>query len=266
VRYNLSDEITFYGTYATAFKAGGYNEQAVSKDNFTFEPEKASTLETGMKTRFYGGAATLNVGLFYTEFDDLQVSLFDGLNFAVGNAATATTYGAEIDGQLIPNSWLVLGGSIAYLHARYDEYTAGQCPFTPDSESGDVCDLSGRELSRAPEWEVSFTPLISLSRMIPLLGESIPVDIGVGITMTYRSHLYNTVDLDPVDSMGGHTEVGGSLKFVGLDGNWEIAVSVKNATDKTILLGGNDVPIQPGSHAGVMAGGRRMFAEFTYHL
>jgi iron complex outermembrane receptor protein len=266
VRYTLSDEITVYGTYATAFKAGGYNEQAVTKDNFTFEPEQASTLETGVKTRFYGGAATLNVGLFYTEFDDLQVSLFDGLNFSVGNAATATSYGAEIDGQLIPNSWLVLGGSIAYLHARYDEFTAGQCPFTPESESGDVCDLSGRELSRAPEWEVSFTPLISLSRMIPLLGESIPVDIGVGITMTYRSHLYTTVDLDPVDSMGGHTEVGGGLKFAGLDGDWEVAVSVKNATDKTILLGGNDVPIQPGSHAGVMAGGRRIFAEFTYHL
>ena len=267
VRYDWSEEVSLYLTYATAFKAGGFNEQSVDDTNLTFEPENAKTYETGVKTRFYNGAATLNFGLFYTEFDNLQVSLFDGLNFSVGNAAKAISKGVEVDGQLIPVDWYALTASVAYLNARYTSYPEGQCP----AERGDAatsesafCDLGGRELTRSPEWEVSIGNLISLSQMSDWLGDLVPVDIGIGLFATYRAHQYLTTDLDPIDAMAGHTEVTAILSIKDLPESWSFNVSVKNLTDKVILQGASDVPLQPGSHSGVIAEPRRFFAELKY--
>lgn len=261
VRYDVSDEITMYATYATAFKAGGFNEQAADDTNLTFEPEEAVTYEAGIKSRFYNGAATLNVGLFRTEFDNLQVSLFDGLNFVVGNAAAAVSQGIEIDGQLIPSDWLVFIGSTAYLDAYYTEYEDGQCPATSEESK---CDLSGKELTRAPELEASLTTLISLTNLIPSLGEAVPFDIGLGIFINYRDHQFLTTDLDPVDAMEAHTEVGAALSFKDESEQWDFTISVKNLTDEIILQGAVDVPLQPGTHAGVIGAPRRVYAELKY--
>ncbi len=260
-RYEWSDEVTLYATYARAFKAGGFNEQAVDDTNLEFEPEKAETYEAGIKTRFFGGAATLNVGLFYTSFENLQISLYNGTNFEVGNAATAISQGAEIEGQLLPNQWLSLAGSIAYLDARYDEFPDGQCPATSSMES---CDLGGRELTRAPEWEVAFNPKVSLTRLVPWMGENLPFDAGVGMSFAYRSHQYFSTDLDPIDAQGGHTEVGAVVKLTSLDEDWTFMLSGRNITDKKIQAHGQDVPLQPGSHFATMEGYARYYAEFQY--
>ncbi len=261
VRYDLTEEITLYATYATAFKAGGFNEQAVDNTNLEFEPEEATTIEAGLKSRFLNGAATLNVGLFHTDFENLQVSLYNGTNFVVGNAATATTYGVEIEGQLLPAQWLSLGGSIAYLHARYDEFTDGQCIATSGE---DACDLSGRELTRAPEWEATFAPMLSFSKLIPWLGDNVPASIGMGLNLSYRAHQYFSTDLDPIDTQPGHTEIGGQIKISGLDENWSLAISVRNLNDKKIKAHGQDVPLQPGTHLATMEPETRWYGEFQY--
>ncbi|WP_197465694.1 TonB-dependent receptor [Zhongshania aliphaticivorans] len=266
VRYDLNDEISLYATYATAFKAGGFNEQAVDDTNLEFEPENAKTYEAGVKTRFYNGAATLNVGLFYTEFSDLQVSLFDGLNFSVGNAASAISQGVEIDGQLLPTDWFAFTGSLAYLDATYSEYKDGQCPANggTSATSDSTCDLTGRELPRAPKWEVSVSNLISFTRMSSWLDDALPIDIGIGLFATYRAQQYLTTDLDPADAMGGHTELSAALSFTDEAEHWDFTVSVKNISNKIILAGSNDVPLQPGSHSGVISEPRRVFAELKY--
>lgn len=261
MRYEWSDEVTFYATYARAFKAGGFNEQAVDDTNLEFEPEEAETYEAGVKTRFLGGAATLNVGLFYTSFDNLQISLYNGTNFEVGNAATAISQGVEIEGQLLPTQWLSLAGSIAYLDAHYDEFKDGQCPATSELEA---CDLSGRELTRAPEWEVTFNPKVSLTRLVPWMGENLPFDAGVGATFSYRAHQYFSTDLDPIDAQGGHTEVGAVIKLTSLDEDWTFMLSGRNITDKKVQAHGQDVPVQPGTHFATMEGYARYYAEFQY--
>ncbi|WP_219042565.1 TonB-dependent receptor [Zhongshania aquimaris] len=261
VRYDISDDINFYATWATAFKAGGFNEQSVDNTNLEFEPEEALTWEAGTKMRLLDGAATLNIGLFYTEFDNLQVSMFNGINFTVGNAASAISKGVEIEGQLVPASWLSLGGSIAYLNARYDKYLGGQCVATSEQ---DTCDLSGAELTRAPEWEITFNPRVSASDLIPSLGEYLPIDLGFGLDMTFRTTQYFSTDLDSSDKQGSHTEINGNMRIAGLNGDWTVLLSAKNITDKLIQLHGGDVPLQPGSHFGTFNTGRRYFVEFQY--
>lgn len=261
IRYEFSEEITAYATYATAFKAGGFNEQAVDTTNLEFEPEEAVTYEAGIKTRFFGGAATLNVGLFYTSFDNLQVSIYNGTNYVVGNAAATTSKGVEIEGQFLPAQWLALDASIAYLYSRYDDFPDGQCPATSGME---VCDLGGRELRRAPEWEATFNPKISFNRLIPWMGEHLPFDVDLGLNMTYRAHQYFTTDLDPIDQQRGHTEIGGQIKISSLDEDWAITISGRNLTSKKILIHAQDVPLQPGTHLGILEPEAVYYAEIRY--
>ncbi len=261
IRYEIDDNTSLYATWATAFKAGGFNEQAVDNTNLEFEPEEASTLEAGAKMRLLDGAATLNVGLFYTEFDNLQVSMFNGTNFTVGNAASAISQGVEVEWQLLPSTWLSLGGSIAYLSARYDDFIRGQCIATSNMET---CDLSGRELTRAPEWEITFNPRLSVIELLPSLSDMIPIDIGFGLDFSYRSEQYFNNDLDQLDKQDAYTEVNGNMRIAGFNEDWSVLLSAKNITDQLIQAHGGDVPLQPGTHFGTFEGGRRYFVEFQY--
>ena len=258
VRYEMNEEITFYATWAKAFKAGGFNEAAVGESNLEFEPENAKTYEAGTKMRLLDGAATLNIGLFSTEFDNLQVSLFNGTNFSVGNAASATSRGVEIESQLLPAPWLALNLSLAYLDSRYDKFPDAQCIATSGQT---VCDLSGERLTRAPEWEATLVQRWNLSRLIPGL-DVLPFSVGLGMDTTFRDLQYFSTDLDPIDSQGATTEVNANLRVSGLDDNWSVTLLARNVTRRVIQAHGQDVPLQPGSHFGTMNALDRYFVEF----
>lgn len=260
LRYELTEEINLYATYARAFKAGGFNEQAATSDNLEFEPEKAQTWEAGAKMRFADGLATLNIGLFHTSFEDLQVSMYNGINFSVGNAASAISQGVEIEGRIIPANWLDLQVSVGWLDAYYDSYPDAPCP--ADSEE-DACDLTGETLARAPEFEVAFGPRISLTNLIPGL-DKLPLEIGMGLDALYRSDQLYSTDLDPFDGQEAVTEVNAQLRFAGLGDDWSFVISGRNITDENILAHSQDVPLMPGTHFGTVYPGRRFFAELRY--
>lgn len=260
VRYEPTEDITLYATWAKAFKAGGFNEAAVSSDNLEFEPEKAETYEAGTKMRLLNGAATLNVGFFSTDFDNLQVSLFNGTNFSVGNAASARSRGVEIESQLLPAPWLALNLSLAYLDSRYDSFPDAQCIAT----SGETaCDLSGERLTRAPEWEATLVQRWNLSRLIPALSD-LPFTLGLGIDATFRDHQFFSTDLDPLDAQGATTEVNANVRLSGLDDNWSVTLLGRNVTRRLVQAHGQDVPLQPGTHFGTMNPLDRYFVEVLY--
>ncbi|MFT5605798.1 MAG: iron complex outermembrane receptor protein [Paracoccaceae bacterium] len=258
VRYELNDEITFYGTWAKAFKAGGFNEAAVTEANLEFEPEKAETFEAGSKMRLLNGAATLNIGLFSTDFDNLQVSLFNGTNFSVGNAASATSRGVEIESQLLPSPWLALNLSLAYLDSRYSSFPDSQCIATSGQTA---CDASGKRLTRAPEWESTLIQRWNLTKLIPWLN-SLPFSLGAGLDATFRDHQYFSTDLDPIDTQGPTTEINANFRVSSLDDNWTVTLLARNITRREIQAHGQDVPLQPGSHFGTMQPLDRYFVEF----
>jgi iron complex outermembrane receptor protein len=63
----------------------------------------------------------------------------------ISNAAAATIRGAELDGAWQLGGGLRVGGHLAWLGARYDEYIAVDV-------GGVTGDVSGHLLSNAPEW------------------------------------------------------------------------------------------------------------------
>ena len=147
-----SDSTMLYMSWSQGSKAGGYDARsnnptappAVPCTNpptntvpagctpaggigtFEYNDEKASNLEFGAKLRL-GGTFEMNAALYLTDFEDLQVSTFDGvLGFNVRNAGQAEIKGVEIDARWQATQNLMLVGSIAYTDFEFTDYI-GQC-------------------------------------------------------------------------------------------------------------------------------------------
>src|SRR5262249_30762620 len=127
----------------------------VDEGSFEFEDEKALSYEVGSKLTLLGDTLELGIAFFYTTFDNLQVSIFDGtLGFNFGNAAQATTQGMELDGRwAITEKWS-LGGSLGYLDFEFDDFPNGQCNQgqTPTDPVTGKCDYSGKSNQYVADW------------------------------------------------------------------------------------------------------------------
>jgi iron complex outermembrane receptor protein len=141
----LGRGVLAYAAATRGFKSGGFNISS-REPGRAFAPEWAWGYEAGVKATLRGGRARLNLVLFHTDYRDLQVQITirPGV-IDISNAAAARIRGAELEGAWQLASGLRLGGHLAWLDARYDEYLAV-------GVGGVTGDVSGRFLSNAPEW------------------------------------------------------------------------------------------------------------------
>jgi|GEM_PF-1456984 len=87
-------------------------------DTSDFAPEFVDSYELGFRYE-YGGRGRLSVTGFYSDYSDLQVSVFNGLTFEVINAGTSTSQGIEVENTFAVNEDLTLNISGTYLDATY---------------------------------------------------------------------------------------------------------------------------------------------------
>lgn len=247
--YYFTDDIMGYVTASTGFKGGGFNTEVnnPAASPFEFEEESSKAVEVGLKSTLLDGAATFNVSIFKTEFDDLQVSGFEGLAFIVGNAAKATSQGVEIDGMWRVSERLTLGGSYSYLDAEYDDYDNAPCTVAQKAASAVPAscqqDLSGRPLHYAPENTASLNAEYEMP-----VGED--YELSFAVDLNYSDDFFLQNDLDPEDSQESFTKVNARVVVKNLLDDWELALIGKNLTDKRTANNATDLPVlENGAHA-----------------
>ena len=249
VRYEPGESTMLYGTAARGFKSGGFNAQPTNADQLEFDEEDALSFELGVKSELLGGAARLNAAAFYTSFDGLQVSTFDGASFVVGNAASADIYGLEYDAMLIAPYGFLLSLNGAYTRARYDNFDTAPCSALDTSDP--PCDLSGDRLRLAPEFKTSVTVgWQGRLHHLPLIAQA-------GITGTYNTDVPLATDLNDVAVREPGTTLGIRAGVETLDGDWFITVFGENITDREYLAAAQDVPGLRGTFFGGVMPDRR---------
>ncbi len=149
--YKLSSDVFLYGTISRGYKSGGYSITGPA-----FNPETIWAYETGLKTQLFDHRLQLDFSAFYYDQKNLQVVQTSigpfGPELITTNAGAATTEGVEVDFQATPVRDLHLRGSVAYLHARYDQYMDND-PLNP---AAGLQNLAGRTAVYAPDWTASF--------------------------------------------------------------------------------------------------------------
>ena len=115
--YQWNDSMSSYAKWATAYKAGGVNSRSASF--MPFDEELAKTVEFGFKSEFWDNKARLNMALFWTNYEDLQLDFTDPvivtLTETINAANKVEVDGAEIDLVIAPINRLKLGLSYTYL-------------------------------------------------------------------------------------------------------------------------------------------------------
>lgn len=153
--YQVNDDFFLYGTVATGFKSGGYNDQAGSAGAFpitAYDPETVTNIEFGFKADI-SERFRLNMTAFQMEYEDFQRSTVVSLpgtatqETITFNAAEVTTRGLETEATFLVGDNATISANIGYLDAEYDEFLLDRDfdPTTPPT------DLSGRPVVRAPE-------------------------------------------------------------------------------------------------------------------
>ncbi len=248
VQYDITDDAMVYLSWSRGYKSGGFDARSnkppvaggtpLTSGTFEFEDEEATTYELGLKSGL-GSRAELNVDVFYTEYNDLQTSAFDGaIGFNVGNGS-AELKGAEIEGRWQVTRGLRLSGSLAYLDFEWTNYF-GQCYFgRPAIASGPNagnCDYKGFTNQLAPE----LTGVVGGEYSMPI-GDSLNLTLGADVV--YSSKFLTSLTLDPATEQEAYTKVNARIALGGVENQWEVAVVGRNLTDETVVGYSGDTPL-----------------------
>ena len=243
IQWDAADDVMLYGAFSTGFKSGGFDARSNKPSSWEFDKEEATTYEIGAKTRLLNGSVELNAALYRTEYDNLQVSQFDGtLGFTVGNAKRTTVRGVEVDGRWAITNNLTMSYSLAYLDHVYNDYSNGNCynRQVPDGDIVDgeqLCDYSGKAGQYTPERTGTF----SLDHAWPIGG----LEWRSGIDVSYVDDQNTHVNLHPLYNVNALTRV--NLRLGLYADNWKIALLAQNVTDKQQLTYVGNTPLSGSS-------------------
>ena len=243
VQYDLNDGAMIYGKWGTGYKAGGFDEANLVGNPATqeFEDEKVSGFEVGTKFDIWGGRARFNIAAFHNEFEDLQVSVFDGAaGFAVSNAGEATSQGIEVDGQVQVTKGLSVAFALSLLDSKYDSFPGAACHAGAAAvwpgPGPCVADLSGEHTQFAPDFSGNFAANYRTSVADNL-------DVELGFDVVYKDSYSVNGDNDPVLEQDSFAKVNARIALSSSDDQWSVAVLGKNLTDQMVVNAPDDIPL-----------------------
>ena len=235
VSYKIDQKIMAYVSATTGFKAGGFDARANNVNSWEFEEEEATAYEMGIKSLLLDDTLEVNLSFYRTEYDNLQVSQFDGvLGFNVGNAKETVVQGVEVEGRWIIFDGLSMQYGLAYLDHEYKDFTNGNCHSrqVPDGDIGadgnQLCDYTGKSGQYTPKFTASIG--FDYFTEVSFLGfEYFRTTLGL-----YHSAKQNVdVNLNPLYEVDAYDKV--DMRIALESENWNIALFGKNITNEEVL-------------------------------
>lgn len=262
MQWDMTDTSMLYLTVSEGFKSGGFsaadngtpkdvdaracsNICSVAHDDFEFGDEEVMAYEIGGKHKLLDGAMTANWAAFRTEYDNQQVSTFDGVGFVVANAAQSLIQGIELDVRWQAHDDLLVGASVAYLDATYDNYENAPCTAAAiDAGGNGACsqDLSGHVTTFAPETSASV-----FFDYTTAIGDN--MNYFLSADFNYSAEYSTAGDADPLDYQDSYTKIGVRTGIRSADDSWEVSLYGRNISDEEVAMIRFDVPVLAGSHA-----------------
>lgn len=163
LEYDINDQIMSYISASSGYLAGGINSAPGVKA--TWQPEKLTAYEFGLKSVLADGDVLLNLAAWYNDFQDVQSQSFLVLPFPgspeateyTGNGGAMDARGIEAEIQWSPTPRWNLATNIAYTDATFGDYVAvnlnglGDIPGHTD---GDLLSFDGWNPALSPKWVV----------------------------------------------------------------------------------------------------------------
>ncbi len=237
--YQWTDDVLVYASYSEGFKSGGFDQRftAFTVKPSSFQPETAKTYEVGLKTDLFAHKVRLNMALFHTDYQDLQIIIRESFNPITFNGGTANIDGGEIELTWVPTDRWYITATAGYIDAEYDtldpSVTAGRnaTPISIDNK-----------LVNTPKWSTA-------------LGVAYTIDIGdwaalvPRVDWSFHDSQFNDAVNEPRLFQDAYTLLNAAITLQTNDGRWEGVLAFRNITDKEYLITGNSAFKTSASYA-----------------
>lgn len=251
--WDLFEDVMIYAGWSKGFKSGGFDMRAdavVLPDSINgYDPETVDTYELGVKAQLWDDRLRLNVTLFQSDFEDMQVTVQAPapppafFSSSVVNAGEAEIDGVEAEATAQFTDNLTVKLVLGYLNAEFVEIEDAQFGNLAEpyiDGSGNLVDPW--EMQNAPKWngQLGLTYLADF-------GNAGSVTLGTAVSYRDRTRMF-----DPVASIidqKSYTLWDASAVWHSADEAWTAALYVKNINDTLYRTGGYNFPATAGEDA-----------------
>ncbi|ACT58655.1 TonB-dependent receptor [Hirschia baltica] len=219
--YELADDLNGWASIARGRRPGGLSADASETSGFAVvDPEFLTNYELGLKGEFLDNRLRLTSSVYYSEYEDFQVSFREEGNpvALVENTGAATQYGFEVDAFMIAHDNVDVFATYGYNFSEFD-----------DSDS------NGNSQVRAGN-TFRISPKNTLSLGAELHFPMGAMELFAVPTYVWKDEVYFSDENTPEELQDAY----GLLDFkVGLrneNKGWEVSAFVENATDEEYLI------------------------------
>ncbi len=262
--FDLTSTSMLYANAATGYKAGGYFDGVGAN---TYEPEKITSYEAGVKNRFFDNRLQFNATGFLYDYKDFQVSaigVIAGQNATVTlNAKKAQVYGLEFESNLVVTENDRLDATLGWLHAEYKDFllplgdsfsnnnanaTVAACFKSNFSSAAPrAADFSGCRMARTPKWTLN----VGYQHTWPLAS-------GAKVVGRIQTHYESSKNLEyhgfAQNKQDGFTKSDASLTYTSADDRWSLQGYVRNLENDDVRTASS-----PNSTTGLATNGNADF-------
>ncbi|KAF1697254.1 hypothetical protein CSC62_08610 [Pseudoxanthomonas jiangsuensis] len=223
--HRFTPNIMGFAAASRGFKSGVYS--AVSYLDAPALPETLDTYEIGLKSEFPDRHLRFNASVFYNDFKDVQVQSQVLGGIRLNNAASARTYGLDLEALLVPVDYLTIRMAATFLKGEYGRYPGASFYLRDDHQTlgAYVGDASGRDTIHTPDVAVS-------------LGADYVIPMSVGDLTLAASYAYNDgYFFDPQNEtpQASFSLFNASVAFQPADSAWSVRLWGKNLGDEKYL-------------------------------
>lgn len=233
LQWQKSENHMLFATLSQGFKSGGYN---FTRNRSAYDEEFVNALELGSKISWPQWSSQLNSSFFYYQYKDLQLNKFvaEGV-LEIENAADADVYGAELEWRSLLNQTWQISGSLAYLHATYEQYVTGRSALSP-ADPAALVDVSDNRLNSAPRW--------SMNLISDVFFDIAQLKLQWRLEYRWQDKIYFTPFNDTVTSQNAYGLLNTSLSYLSVDEKWQLKAYLRNADDKNYSNASQDFSSQ----------------------
>ena len=233
--WDATDDVMLYAGYSEGFKSGGFTQRVFPPivPPFTappgtpdidliptYEPEFADVYELGFKATLADGRVRFNGALFHTDYEDLQVQVFNSVAPVTENIGSADIDGVELELQASPGAGWLIDATFAWLDAEYDEIDTRLTLIGEDFAFERVPEYSG---------SLGISKEFSLNSMGTLI---------LRADASYRDDTFNDAFNTAVLETESYTLVDARVRWVSPSERLSVILSGINLTDEDYLATG----------------------------
>jgi outer membrane receptor protein involved in Fe transport len=223
LNYTPNDDILLYGTFSEGFRRGGFNRQGDIIHRTTgefvfpafFDSDTIDNFEFGWKTTLADGRLRFNGSVYFVDWSDVQIDIFDqAINqlLYTANAGEAEVTGVEGDITYLASEDWTISGAFSFNDTELTNRPAGADNLLPP----------GSDLALTP----SFQGNVNVRYDFDLAGRDAYAQLGV----QHRGSTHTSVVINEDFPLDSYTVA--DLSFGLIMDNWNVNLFINNLTDE----------------------------------